>query len=72
VSRTAGCPYCGKPEGEECPACGGVNARDGADKKRRAGSDRRAAGEECPPNSMTQSTATGKPAPRGGVRAGQE
>lgn len=72
MSRQADCPYCGKAEGERCSACGGVNARVGADKKRRAGSDRRAAGEECPQDSMTQSTATGKPAPRGGVRAGEE
>ena len=29
MSRCADCPYCGKAEGDECPACGGINAANG-------------------------------------------
>lgn len=30
----ADCPFCGKAEGDACPACGGVNASEGAERKR--------------------------------------
>ena len=69
MSRCADCPFCGKAAGDECLACGGVNAVAGADKKRRAReqSERDGDGRNAPTPSVDQSPATGKPAPRGGV-----
>lgn len=67
LRREADCPFCGKAEGDACPSCGGVNAATWADKKRRAReqSERVEAGSHSPTPSVTQTTATGKPAPRG-------
>lgn len=65
----ADCPFCGKAEGDQCPACHGVNATEGAEKKRRARveAERARAGSFSPDLSMNEDTATGKPAPRGDV-----
>lgn len=67
LRKEADCPFCGKAEGDDCPACGSVNAATWADKKRRAReqSERVEAGSHSPATSVTQTTATGKPAPRG-------
>lgn len=52
--RLADCPFCGKAEGDDCPACGGVNATAGADKKRRAREEaERARTERSAPGSTT-------------------
>lgn len=65
----ADCPFCGKAEGDQCPACHGVNAAEGAAQKRRARveSERARAGSLSPVLILTEDTATGKPAPRGDV-----
>lgn len=70
----ADCPFCGKAEGDQCPACHGVNATAGAEKKRRARveAERARAGSHDPDPTVTETTATGKPAPRGDLRAGEE
>lgn len=70
----ADCPFCGKAEGDACPACHGVNATAGADEKRRARgeAERAGAGSRSPVLSMNETTATGKPAPRGDLCAGEE
>lgn len=64
MSRCADCPYCGKSEADECSACGGVNARRGADKKRRAReqSERDGAGVSPAP-SLIERADGGKPGP---------
>ena len=63
----ADCPFCGKAEGDHCPACHGVNAAEGAAQKRRAReqSERAGDGRNAPSPMGTETTATGKPAPRG-------
>jgi hypothetical protein len=60
----ADCPFCGKAEGDNCPACHGV---EGAAQKRRARveSERAGDGRNAPSLTVTETTATGKPAPRG-------
>ena len=70
----ADCPFCGKAEGDVCPACGGVNAAEGAAQKRRAReqSERAGDGRSAPSPMVTETTATGKPAPRGDLCAGEE
>lgn len=67
MRKEADCPFCGKAEGDQCPSCGGVNAAVWADKKRRARceAERVEDGSYAPTPSVTQTTATGKPAPRG-------
>lgn len=73
MTRCADCPYCGKAAGEACAACGGVNAVVWANKKLRARCEAERAGAwSVPPRSVTETTAQGKPAPRGDLCAGEE
>lgn len=62
MTRCADCPYCGKAEGDKCPACGGVNARVWADKKRRARDEaERAEAGSCLPPTVANTPDGGKP-----------
>ena len=68
----ADCRHCGKAEGDSCPACGGVNAVAGADKKRRAREEsERARTEGSAPGSSTTPTAV-ESAPRGDAQRTEE
>lgn len=65
-AREADCRYCGKAEGDPCPACGGINAANGAAQKRHARSvAERAGAGSVPPRIVTERTDGGKPGPDG-------
>ena len=61
----ADCPFCGKAEGDACPACHGVNATAGAEKKRRARAESERAGTERSALRPSTSAQPGESAPTG-------